>query len=246
LKILIRSGPKIRMKTPELIETGFSGASLGVQRHLPLSPEPGSLAQSSDLRNGPQWRGTLLAAAKLKHVLGSTQKMICVACFSEADEGSILSARVASGLAEIDKGNVLLLDANVATPRLGRLFGIENAPGLQEVLEERLEVKDALRPLEPSNLWMLPLGGVYGSLSSLLTSSRCTQVIDELRKQFRFIVADTGLVKSPESVLLAALSDGVLLALAAGARTRDEVASFQEELRRLRIPLLGVMLTKKS
>jgi Mrp family chromosome partitioning ATPase len=234
------------MKTPALIETGFSGASLGVQRHLPLTPEPGSLTHSADIRAGAHWRETLLAAAKLKHVLGSTLKMISVTCFSDMDGGSVLSARVASGLAEIDKGNVLVLDANVATPQLGRLFGVENTPGLQEVLDERLEVKDALRLLEPSNLWMLPLGGVSGSLSSLLTSPRCAQVIEELRKQFRFIVVDTGFVKSPESILLASLSDGVLLALAAGVRTRDEVAGFQEELRRLRIPLLGVMLTKKS
>jgi Mrp family chromosome partitioning ATPase len=234
------------MKTPELIETGFSGAGLGMKRDLPLSMERGSLAHSTDLRAGANWRETLLAAAKLKHVLGSARKVVSVACFTEMDGGSILSARVASGLAEIDKGNVLVLDANVATPQLGRLFGVENTPGLQEVLEDNLDVKDALRPLEPSNLWMLPLGAVNASLSSLLTSPRCAQVIDELRQQFRFIVADTGFVKSPESVLLASLSDGVLLALAAGARTRDEVASFQEELRRLHIPLLGVMLTKKS
>ena len=234
------------MKTPELVETGLLGADLGGQRHIPLSAESGGLANSPDLRTGASWRETLLAAARLKLVLGATRKVVTVTCFNAADGGSILSARVASGLAEIDKGNVLLLDANVAASQLGRLFGVENSPGLQEVLEERLEVKDALRPLEPSNLWMLPLGRVNGSLSSLLTSSHCAQVIDELRKQFRFIVVDTGFVNSPESVLLASLSDGVLLALAAGARTKDEVAGFQEELRRLRIPLLGVMLTTKS
>jgi Mrp family chromosome partitioning ATPase len=70
--------------------------------------------------------------------------------------------------------------------------------------------------------------------------------MNELREHFRFIVADAGVIKSAEGTLLASLSDGVLIALAAGQRTKEEVANFQEELRRLQIPLLGAVLTKRT
>jgi hypothetical protein len=45
-------------------------------------------------------------------------------------------------------------------------------------------------------------------------------------------------------MLVASLSDGIVGAVATAARRRDEIFSFQQALENLKIPLLGIVLTK--
>jgi Mrp family chromosome partitioning ATPase len=200
----------------------------------------------AQLQMGPGWGQTLLAAARLKHVLGPTRKVAAVNGFESEDGGSVLAARIGSALAEIDQGEILVMDANAASPRIAELFSLRNSPGLLDVLDGQAELKDALSPVKPSNLWVLPLGAAKASVVSLFTSQCCEIVMRQLREQFRFIIVDAGLVRSAEATLFASLSDGVLISLAAGQRTREEVASFEEEHRRLQIPILGAVLTKRT
>jgi Mrp family chromosome partitioning ATPase len=230
----------------ESLKAAGVSESAGSKRQLAVAVEPASVAKAAELRAGESWGETLLAAARLKHVLGSKRRVVAVTGFHPKEGGSVLAARMASALAEIDRDNILVLDTNAGASQMAGLFAVRDTPGFQDVLEGRLEVKDVLRTMEPSNLWVLPLGQASVPFGSLLTSPRCALVLNELREQFRFIIADAGAIKSAEGTLVASLSDGVLLALAAGERTREEVASFQEELRRLQIPLLGAVLTKRS
>jgi Mrp family chromosome partitioning ATPase len=230
----------------ELLGTAILSESAGSKRQLSVTMETASLAKVAELRSGENWGETLLAAARLKHVLAGKRRLVVVTGFDATEGASMLTARIGAAMAEIDKDNVLIVDANVESPQMGAIFGIRDAPGLQDVLEGRLAVKDVLCSLEPSNLRLLPLGASSVPLNSLLTSPRCALVMNELREHFRFIVADAGVIKSAEGTLLASLSDGVLIALAAGQRTKEEVANFQEELRRLQIPLLGAVLTKRT
>jgi Mrp family chromosome partitioning ATPase len=230
----------------KLVRAGAIDKELRKDTHLSVALPRGYVLKTAEFRASANWGETLLAAARLKHVLGSTRKLVAVSALNAKDGASELSARVALALAEIDKESVLIVDANSTASRMESLFDVPNSLGFEDVLEGRLDLKDAVCQLEPSNLWMLPLGGGAASLSALLTSPRCATVLRELRDRFRFILVDAGVVKSAEGTLLASLSDGVLIGLAAGERTKEELAGFQEELRRLEIPLLGVMLTKRS
>jgi Mrp family chromosome partitioning ATPase len=230
----------------EIIRNTVIGNNPGTSLVLSEAVGLESSAKPAQLRPGADWGETLLAAARLKHVLGAGKKLVAVSGFDNQDGAGLLAARIASALAEIDQGKVLLVDANAAASQVAKLFGVRGAPGLLDMLEGQAELKDAVTSSEPANLFVLPLGRASASLATLFGSDRCPLVLRELRAEFRYIIADVGLVRSAEATLFASLSDGVLVSLAAGRRTREEVASFEEELRRLQIPLLGAMLTKRS
>jgi Mrp family chromosome partitioning ATPase len=235
------------MKSPEFARLSMS-LSDGRETEKSLSVPMKSEDVSLDIvnREGEHWAETLSSAARLTHVLGTGRRVVAVSCFDAKDRSGGLAARLAAGLAEIDTGKVLVLDANSRASEIAGLLSVPNTPGFQDVLEGRVEVRDAVRQLKPSNLWVMPLGAGSGPLMSLLTTPRCSLVMNDLREHFRYILADAGTVHSAESVLFASLSDGVLLSLAAGLRTRDEVANLRDALLRLQIPLLGAILTKRT
>jgi hypothetical protein len=53
------------------------------------------------------------------------------------------------------------------------------------------------------------------------------------------------LFQDPEALHMAAQTDGVVLALARGARRQHEVVSFRESAERLGLRLLGAVLTER-
>ena len=64
-----------------------------------------------------------------------------------------------------------------------------------------------------------------------------------MRERFSYVViAAAPLLQASEAVTLSSLSDGVVLALRAGVRHRDEVKELQRELVRLRVRLLGAVI----
>ena len=158
-----------------------------------------------------------------------------------------MAARLGAAMAQIDHAPVLIVEGNVASPRLAQLFGLTPGPGFLDVLEQRADLQQAIRPVVPPNLFVLPLGEgeAAGSLASLLTSASGAFVMSAIREQFRYVIVDAGLIRrQAEGMLLASLADGVVVAVAIAVRRRDEIAGFHEELQRLKIPLFGVVLTR--
>ena len=188
---------------------------------------------------------TLQAAARLKLVLGSEGRVVAVMGLTTVDGATMVVARLGAALARIDRSQVLVLDGNLRSPGLGDVFGVPRVPGLADILEGRSDLHQSTHGLDLDNLFVLPAGA--GSIASLLSSPGCAMTMASLRDRFRYIVIDAGLAHAgPDALVWASLSDGVVAALAAGIRRRHEVVEFQQELERLKIPLLGVVLTQTA
>ncbi len=183
-------------------------------------------------------------AARLKLVLG-LRRMVAVTGLADTDGATRLAALLAEALVAIDQCTVLLVDGNVRRSRLNEVLAIPKSPGLLDLLEETVSLEQAARTFHPANLSILPLGEGARSLASVLSNPASTRVIREIRERYRYILIDVGVMTSdPAGMMLASLCDGVVAALAAGSRRRHEVVEFQTELERLKIPLLGAVLTR--
>jgi Mrp family chromosome partitioning ATPase len=195
--------------------------------------------------SGAGWLDALQIAARLKLVVGADRCIVAVTGVEPTDGGTLLAAKVAAAMAQIDHARVLVVEANVAAPALGGVFGLPPAPGFLDLLERRVELIDVIQPMTPGNLYVLPLGSAVGSLASLLTSAAGTSVMRTIREQFRYVIVDAGLIRrDPGAMLLASLADGVVVAVGVAARRREEIVNFQQELQRLNIPLFGLVLTR--
>jgi exopolysaccharide/PEP-CTERM locus tyrosine autokinase len=74
--------------------------------------------------------------------------------------------------------NVLLVDADVAKPHISRLLGVQDEPGLLDVLRDpTLDVESVILPTDVPNLSLLPAGTRSEQATELLTSARMAQVV---------------------------------------------------------------------
>lgn len=90
--------------------------------------------------------------------------------------------------------NVLLVDADVAKPHISREFGLDDRPGLIELLvDDSRSIEDLLVRTDLNDIQVLPAGGGHPQATELLASVRMSQVVDELAKRYpdRIILLDS-------------------------------------------------------
>lgn len=158
------------------------------------------------------------------------------------DEGkTTVLANLAIAFAESGR-KVIVVDADLRRPTLHELFGLNDAPGITDmILNEQLE--PPLQATMIPNLRLLASGPLPPNPSELLASERMSRVIGRLSE-----LADVVLFDSPpasavsDAAVLAARLDGVLLVVFSGKTRRDRARQAKEQLERVGARLLGVIL----
>ena len=173
--------------------------------------------------------------------------MLVVTGAAHGDGVSEAVTQMGGALALMGGGPVLVVDANVRAPSLHSIFGVEQIPGLADVLAGRAELDAALRSNEATLVSVLPSGNPTDDFLSLLMSQECVSLLDRLRARFRFILVDTPpMLLYPESSLMASRSDGVVAVLRTWERNKSELFEIQRILGALRVTLFGVALTERA
>ena len=136
-----------------------------------------------------------------------------------------------------------IVDADLRSPEIGRLFGIPDGPGLSDVLVGNAALEDALVMLEDQNLTILPAGHAAAHPAELLATTAMRRLLDQLRSQFDRIVIDTPSANPLADVgILAPLVDSVVLVVRAGVTStpsiHDAIASIDAT------KLLGIVLNE--
>jgi hypothetical protein len=98
---------------------------------------------------------------------------------------------------------------------------VERVPGLSELFLKKTDIESAVRVSEIPSLFVLPAGSPLAEPLSLLASTGYADVMQALRRLFRFIVLDgpPGLGFT-DTALIAPRAGGVVLVVAAGERRR--------------------------
>ena len=163
-------------------------------------------------------------AASLHHAQANDGLRVVMIASAAPSEGKTLTAaNLALTLSESYQRSVLLVDADLRRPSQHTLFGIQGAPGLSDGLMSETEQKLPLHQVTP-RLTILPAGRPSSDPMAGLTSSRMRRLIDEAREAFGWVIIDTppiGLL--PDANLLAAMVDGTILVVKAGATPFDLV-----------------------
>jgi Mrp family chromosome partitioning ATPase len=157
------------------------------------------------------------------------------------------SALVAAGLAATlaEEGRAtLLVDADMRQPVLHQIFGIDQAPGLADALE------DDHHPPQPwqadSRLWVLPAGQPHRNPAEVLrlpSARRCTSALTG-----RYETVIYHMVEHPtcsDSLLLARHIDAAVLAIRAGVDTAEGARRIKEALERVGSDVLGFAMMEE-
>jgi capsular exopolysaccharide synthesis family protein len=139
---------------------------------------------------------------------------------------------------------VLLIDADLRKPRLHELFGVNQKPGLTDVLTGRVTTA-AFQQTAVGPLWLMPAGDVSSNPTDLLGSERFTQLIEHVRGQFDWVVLDSPPVLAvTDPCLIARVASGVLFVVGSGRTSRDAAAAAVERLEAVGVPFVGAVLNR--
>jgi len=134
---------------------------------------------------------------------------------------------------EMDR-TVLLVDADVARPRLPEALGFTSKKGLIDVLlDDTLKLSDVMIRTNIEKLRILPSGRHYHRATELLASGAMAQLVDEMAKRYsdRIIIFDSPpLLATSEASVLATHMGQVVLVVETERTPRDAVLSATEQL----------------
>jgi capsular exopolysaccharide synthesis family protein len=157
---------------------------------------------------------------RLATVLGEVQASRHIRCLMVTSavprEGKTLTtANLALTLSDSYQRRVLAVDADLRRPSLHRQFGLANEEGLADFLRS---AEAPYRCIQVSpNLSVIPAGRLSSSPVAALSSDRMQSLLVEAASRFDWVLLDTPPVALlSDAQLVARVSDGVLLVIAAG------------------------------
>ena len=129
------------------------------------------------------------------------------------EEGKTVSAlNLSMAFAELERHEVVIVDADLRRPSCERYLNLNQAPGLTDVLLGHESVEKVLRPAGHRGLMMLGAGSRVDNPAEVLSSSRLDQLLQRLKERFHYVVIDTPpVLPSTDAGVLSAAADGTLL-----------------------------------
>lgn len=143
---------------------------------------------------------------------------------------------------------VLLIDADVARPRIDGVFEVPNDGGLTSLLNEpspldEKTVEKAVRSTRLANLDVLVAGAGGEKTAELLHSPRLPELLAIVRAKYDFILIDTPpMLQLPNARVFGRICDGVVLVARANHTPRASLQVGASKLRDDRTALLGTIL----
>jgi Mrp family chromosome partitioning ATPase len=139
----------------------------------------------------------------------------------------------------------LIVDANTHDPALHRLSGVEQAGGVQEILDHGLSAEQAVKPTTVSGLFVITSGDSNGG-DGQIAPAVLQQKILATACDYNYILLDCPAVNAYEGTAsIAALCDAVILVIEGGRTLRQSAKAAKQLLVRANCNILGVFINKR-
>ena len=159
---------------------------------------------------------------------------------------STTAANLAVALAQTG-ANVALVDTNLRSPSLHKLFDLPNERGLTQALEEGPATLDAfLQRTQFDSLAVVTSGPSVANPSELLASEQFDRLLAALKGPFEKVVLDSPPALSlTDATVLAAKADATILVVRAEHTGRAQAEAAADSLRSATPRVLGVILNRE-
>lgn len=159
---------------------------------------------------------------------------------------STVAANLAATLARPGDGQVLLIDADLRHPCVHQIFEARLSPGLADILANGQSSEGVIVSSPVQNLRILSAGTADGNLSEMFDSDGFINLLNSIKKDYRFVVVDLPAVNEASwAVRLARLCDGVGLVVEAERSRWEVVQRTKELLVNSNANVLGVVINKR-
>ncbi|MCC6800730.1 MAG: hypothetical protein IT325_11470 [Anaerolineae bacterium] len=154
-----------------------------------------------------------------------------------------VAANVAAVLGQLGR-TVILVDADLRTSTISKMFGMEKRHGLTDLFSEERSLTECVAPVDDvENLFVLP-SGLSVNAGGLLASDSMMDLIEHLQS-----LADLIIIVAPpfqeqaEGIVLASRANGTIVTAMYGQTRRREIREIMEDLYSLGARVIGTVLT---
>jgi len=143
---------------------------------------------------------------------------------------------------------VLLLEADLRRPSIANKLGISRVPGLTNLLISKGEYREAVQhcALAPK-LDILTSGDIPPNPSELLASNRMVRLMEQLKKDYDYIVVDLPPITAVSDALAVSKNlDGAVMVVRAGVSDQQMLAEAMRQLEMVNVPVLGFAYRENS
>lgn len=190
----------------------------------------------------------------------SAQRKTFLFTSSNPEEGkTVIVVNLGLVIAQENK-MTLLVGSDLRRPAIARSFGINNEPGLSEILQGAASLTDCMRNVSDillgnfdvedtqsasglKNIWVLPSGAFPSNASELLASKELASLIAALRQDFDCILFDSPpVLPVTDAAILAPLVDTVVLCYEVGRTSRNALQRAKMQLEAVNANIAGIIL----
>jgi capsular exopolysaccharide synthesis family protein len=184
-----------------------------------------------------QIRGTVA-----KRISQADHKTILVLSGMPGSGGTSTVANLAFACAAADR-RVLIIDANFRRPTVHRVLGLQEGPGLADVLGRGAELADAVQATSTPGLDLLSAGSKEQRVFERLATEAMGELLTKVRMMYDIVLVDVApAIVAGDGVSLAHRCDASILVVKAMAEKRGMVARIKNDLTDARSEFLGVIV----
>ncbi|GAB4458437.1 MAG: polysaccharide biosynthesis tyrosine autokinase [Elainellaceae cyanobacterium] len=169
-----------------------------------------------------------------------------VLCSPGTGDGKTTTALHLAQTAAAAGQRVLLVDANLRSPKLHTILNLPNECGLSELLAQKVYPEDAIQVC-PSleHLCILTAGQTPPGTTKMLASPQMKDLMAAFDAQFDLILYDTpSLSSAVDANFLAAQADGILLVLAVRQTAYSKTKEVLKKLEEFHLPIVGTVANR--
>jgi len=216
-----------RISEPRHLESETQLAVVGEVAPLPSrrrragSALPIRVAEDIDLfeESVDTLRTSLLLAEELKGM-----RVLTVTSAVSHEGKTSVAVSLAVSLARASGQPTLLIDGDMRSPDVHKLFEVSLEPGLAEVLDGRASLDEAIVTTRSSSVHVLAAGKLSTSPHQLLGNGKIGSLIQEVRARYRYVVIDTPpVLVAAEALLFTKMADTCLLCAMRNVTRGDQV-----------------------
>jgi capsular exopolysaccharide synthesis family protein len=187
-------------------------------------------------------------------------RTIAITSTSPQEGKTMVSANLAISLAQSGL-KTLLVGSDLRKPMLGILFGLEETPGLTEIIlgdypwshtvktitdiiiMGKISLDDVIMTPGMDNLNIITSGTIPPNPAELIDSDRLMTFIEEAKKQYDIIIFDsTPVLSAADAAILGQKMDGVLIVYRVGAVSKGLLKRTATQLQQVKCNIIGIIL----
>jgi len=177
-----------------------------------------------------------------KRLEGGAHKSLVVMSGIPGSGATATVANLGLAFAATEK-RVLVADANLRRPGIHRVFGLQESPGLADVLAGTVALADAVQSTSTPNLWVLTAGTKDARIPERLSNEAVSTFLAEAKTRYDLVLLDAPpAIVAGDGTSLAHRCDAAILVVKAFGEKRGLVARVRNELSDMKGEFLGVIV----